>query len=84
MSDALFVTRLRFHDGRGRAKLQGRAVELTEPPQVAGTTVDELDYCPEVGTAEIRPSRSERRREMFSEEILACEAFLRALAPAMR
>lgn len=84
MSDALFRTRLRFHDGRGRAKWLGRAVDLTEPPTFDGLPVEELDYCPEVGTAEIRPTPSERRREMYRHEIAACEALLRALAPAMR
>ena len=84
MSDAYFATRLRFHDGRGLAKLHGKSLVLLDAPLICGVLVVELDYAPETGTAELRPTRSEKRREMYRDEIAACDELLLRLAPLMK
>jgi len=80
MSDELFDTRLWFYSGHGIAKLHGCIVKLIKAPVLRGLEVDELDYCPDTGTAEIQPVRC-ARRDMTRDEIWCCDALLLSLCP---
>lgn len=81
MSDALYMTRLRWTGGRGVAKLHGHAVRLLEPPVLPGfegLRVDGIDYTPEVQVAMVMPKFS-GWREMTGDEVRAADEFLRRL-----
>lgn len=79
MSDALYCTRLRWQNGRGVAKLHGRAMVLISAPEFWFGAVDMIDYTPEVGCVEIRPRACDPVREMTRDEIHAADRLLRSL-----
>lgn len=79
MSDALYCTRLRWHNGHGVAMLHGKKVVLTEPPVICGQVVDYLDYTPEVRCLEIRHRACDTMQEMSRKEIICADSLLRAL-----
>ena len=79
MSDDLYFTRLRWHAGRGIAKLHGRSVPLAAPPVLAGAPVNECDYAPEYGFRLVRRRSCDRVDDMTGAEIADADALLRAL-----
>ena len=81
MTDALYSTRLRWANGRGVAKLHGRAVDLTEPPQLVGLAVHAVDYTPEIRCTEIQRRAVDPRDDMTAAEVEEADALLRRLVP---
>lgn len=79
MSDALYCTRLRWHNGHGAAMLHGKKIVLTEPPLICGKPVDYLDYTPEVRCLEIRYRACDTMQEMTQIEIISADSLLHAL-----
>lgn len=79
MSDALYTTRLRWHHGRGVARLHGRSIELDRAPDLGGGDVEHLDYTPEVGVCDIRVRACDQVRAMTRQEIHAADRLLRSL-----
>lgn len=79
MSDALYCTRLRWHNGSGAAMLHGRKITLTEPPVICGNPVDYMDYTPEVRCLEIRYRACDTMQEMTQKEIICADSVLRNL-----
>ena len=79
MSDDLYSTRLRWHNGRGLAKLYGRSVVLTAAPVLAGVTVFEVDYAPEICCRQVRRAAYDATQDMDSLEIADADALLRRL-----
>lgn len=77
MSDALYSTRLRWHNGRGVARLHGRSIRLDAAPDLGAGPVLEMDYTPEVHCVEIRMRACESVREMTQQEIHAADRLLR-------
>lgn len=79
MSDLLYCTRLRWHNGRGVARLHGRSIELDEAPDLGAGPVESMDYTPEVGCVEIRDRACDSVRQMTAAEIHAADRLLRRL-----
>lgn len=79
MSDALYCTRLRWHNGSGVAMLHGRKILLTQAPEICGNPVDYIDYTPEVRCLEIRYRACDTMQEMTHKEIICADSVLRAL-----
>ena len=79
MSDDYYWTRLRWHAGRGVAKLRGVVVALTEAPDLGRGPVVELDYAPETDCREVRRRHCDARADMEPDEIAAADRLLRAL-----
>ena len=79
MSDALYYTRLRFHNGLGLAKKHGTTVTLTSAPDLGRGPVHELDYVPEIDQAEVAMTTRERPRRMSLHEIHAADDLLDSL-----
>lgn len=80
MSDALYMTRLRWDGRRGVAKLHGRLVLLQAAPDLGQGPVCAVDYIPEVHLQLIQPRACDAPRDWMSwEEIAAADRLLRAL-----
>ena len=63
MSDALYLTRLRW-DGRGGvAKRAGQVVVLTSPPDLGAGPVHMVDYIPCIGLQLIQPRPCDAPRD---------------------
>lgn len=75
MSHDLYATRLYWQNGRGIAKLHGKAVPIDKAPDIGVPAVIELDYIPEIGVANLQ-TRFERRRDMTPDEVMACDKLL--------
>ena len=80
MSDAYYLTRLRYYAYSGTAKLHGHHVPLTDAPVICGDVVVSIDYIPEVGLRQIQ-MRGEGPRDMRPDEIAAADQFLRDAVP---
>ena len=78
MSDDCYMTRLRWHNGRGAAKLQGVLTPLTEPPDLGRGPVSEVEYVPLNNWVYVRYG-SEPKRDMEPDEIAAADQLLKAL-----
>lgn len=76
MSDDLYSTRLRWHNGRGVAKLRGRVVALCAAPVLGGEPVHDVDYVPEVLLLEIRRRACDRVEIMTPAEVADADALL--------
>jgi len=79
VSDALYSTRLRWHNGRGVARLHGRSISLDAAPDLGAGPVWEMDYTPEVACVEIRSRSCDSVREMTQQEIHAADRLLRRM-----
>ena len=76
MSHLLYAKRV-FWDGRhGGISIGGLYRDVTAPPVFRG--INEIDYAPEMGCAQLRP-KDGRMREMWPVEIEATEAYLNSL-----
>ena len=80
MSDFMYWHRLRWEAGHGGvAKLHGKAVPLSSPPDLGCGGVWEIDYCPGHGIAKIQPLSVEPPRDMTAEEKAAADALMERL-----
>ena len=73
MSDALYYTRLRFHNGLGLAKRHGMTVSIAAGPDLGSGPVHQLDYIPEIDQADLSMDKREPLRRMTRAEIRAAE-----------
>ena len=77
MSDFMYWTRLRWEAGHGGvAKLNGKAVPLSSPPDLGHGGVWEVDYCPDEHILRIQPRSIDPPRDMNDEEKRAADALL--------
>jgi hypothetical protein len=76
MSDALYYTRLRYHNGVGVAKKHGTTVTLTGAPDLGRGPVHELDYIPEIDQAEVSMDKRDPVRRMTRAEVQAADELL--------
>lgn len=77
----LLPTRLWWEGGRGVARLHGREVVLTAPPQVPGLDVVAIDWAP--GEASIVMPRNEGWRDLHPHEVAAVRALLEHLTKGL-
>lgn len=82
MSLDLYSTALIWYSPRqGVAKLHGRQVQLTAPPELPGSRVVMVDYRPEIGERRIQRFDGPAT-DMTVDEVAAADALLkRLLAP---
>lgn len=80
MGDDLYFTRLRWHAGRGIAKLHGRVVVLERAPVLAGIAVHECDYAPEISLRIVQRRACDPRDDMTPTEIADADKMLRCYA----
>lgn len=76
MSHLLYSKRVFWNGRKGGVSIAGTYRNITAPPVFRG--IDEIDYAPETGCMQLRPSGS-RMREMRSAEIAVTEAYLNAI-----
>ena len=81
MSHVYYSTRLVWYGRDGVAKLHGRVLELTGPPQLPGLEVECIDYIPEIQLCRVQPARYSWR-DLTADEIRSADALLRELVGA--
>ena len=79
MSDSLYWTVLRWHNGHGIAKMHGNTITLSAGPDLGSGPVHMLRYVPEIDAAEVTMHNSELPRRMTRAEIKAADELLAAL-----
>ena len=80
MSDALYLTRLRWHNGSGVVKTGGNTIALTIKP-VLGFAFHSIDYSPGV-CEQLQVEPWEASRELLPAEREACAHYVEdILAP---
>jgi hypothetical protein len=77
MSDALYLTRLRWDGRSGVSKINGLVVALTSPPDLGAGPVHAVDYIPCIHLQLIQPRACDPVRDwMSAEEIAGAERVL--------
>jgi hypothetical protein len=77
----LLPTRLYWVGLRGLARMNGREVALSAPPDI-GTTLEALDYAP--GEVAVVMPRREGWRDMTAEEVAAARRLLEQLTAEVK
>lgn len=81
MSDALYLTRLRWDSRGGVAKINGQVVVLTGPPDLGAGPVHMVDYIPCIHLQLIQPRACDAPRDwMDPAEIAGADRVLAAIA----
>jgi hypothetical protein len=76
MSHLLYSKRVFWNGRKGGISIGGLYRNVTAPPVFR--CIDEIDYAPEVGCAQVRPEDGQMR-EMWPVEIQAAEAYLNSV-----
>lgn len=81
MSDALYLTRLRWSGRAGVAKLNGHVVVLTTAPDLGAGPVHMIDYIPCIGLQLIQPQACDAPRDwMEPAELASANGLLASIA----
>lgn len=78
------TVRLWWNGERGQAQCDGVERELRQAPTVDGVDIDQIDYAPELQTAELRRHTYDKRDDMTPPEVEAVRRWLHCFAQSVK